>query len=155
MYGIYKNPNSLLISKKLFNRLIYSFIILSTIWFISCDRPKCSNKNSIFETNAPDSKKYKDELIKQLSKVDTTKLTYWLQKYHQQEGKESLYFHVQGDGLCAILQLSMIHWDKMESVRLKKGVGRRGAEFTNLKFDVVTDSLSTQFIYNTYDRLID
>ena len=136
-------------------RLIYTFLFLSTTWFFSCDRPNCNNENLIFKTNEPDSKMYKDELVKQLNTVDMEKLTYWLQKYNQHKGNESLYFHIQGDELCAILHLSMNHWNKMESVRHKKGVGRRGAQFTNLKFDVVTDSLSTEFIYNTYDMLID
>ena len=46
-------------------------------------------------------------------------------------------------------------WNKLEDVRERKGVGRRGAEFTNLKFQINQDSFSTEFIYVTYDRLID
>ena len=101
-------------------RLIYTFLFLSTTWFFSCDRPNCNNENLIFKTKEPDSKMYKDELVKQLNTVDMEKLTYWLQKYNQHKGNESLYFHIQGDGLCAILHLSMNHWNKMESVRHKK-----------------------------------
>ena len=136
-------------------KFIYTFIVLSTICLVCCDRPKCHNENPIFETNEPNSKKYKDELVRQLSTVDQKELTYWLQKYEKQNGNEYLYFHIQGDGLCAILHLSMNHWSKLENVREKKGVGRRGAEFTNLKFDIVQDSLSTRFIYSSFDRLID
>ncbi|MFS4494458.1 hypothetical protein [Maribacter sp. 2308TA10-17] len=133
----------------------YTFFLLFSIWFSSCDRPECSNENLIFENNAPNSKVYKDELVKQLGGIDETKLTYWLQKYEEKSGEESLYFHIQGDSLCAILQLSMPHWTKLEEVKEKKGVGRRGAEFTNLKFDILQDSVSTKFIYRTFDRLID
>ena len=120
-----------------------------------CDRPKCANNNPIFTNQQPESKAYKDELVKQLALTDKNQLTYWLQKYDDTDGVESLYFHIQGDGLCAILHLSMNHWNKLEHVRSKKGVGRRGAEFTNLKFDIVQDTHSTQFIYLSYDRLID
>ncbi len=116
--------------------LINTFLALITVWFVSCDRPNCKNENSIFKNNEPDSKKYKDELVSQLNRIDQSKLTYWLLKYDERNEKESLYFYIQGDGLCAILHLSMNHWSKLESVKEKKGAGRRGAEFTNLKFEI-------------------
>ncbi len=131
------------------------FGIISFLGLISCDRPKCDNNNLFFENYLPDSKIYKDELVKQLNKIDNEKLTYWLQKYEEQNGEESLYFHIQGDGLCAILHLNMDDWGKLENIRKRKGVGRRGAEFTNLKFEIIKDSVSTKFIYKTFDRLID
>lgn len=136
-------------------KLTHTIVVLSLICLISCDRPECKNENIIFETNEPNSKTYKDELVNQLNKIDQSKLTYWLKKYDKQHGKESLYFNIQGDGLCAILQLTVNDWNKLEDVRERKGVGRRGAEFTNLKFKINQDSLSTDFIYVTYDRLID
>ena len=103
----------------------------------------------------PDSRVYKDELVKRLNYIDQSKLTYWLQNHDDQNGKESLYFHIQGDGLCAILHLTINDWNKLENVRERKGVGRRGAEFTNLKFKIIKDSVSTEFIYKTFDRIID
>ena len=133
----------------------YTLLLISLNCLISCDRPKCKNENPIFETNEPNSKKYKDELVNQLNRIDQSELTYWLQKYDDQNGKESLYFNIQGDGLCAILHLTVNDWNKLENVRDRKGVGRRGAEFTNLKFKIKQDSMSTTFSYITYDRLID
>ena len=134
--------------------LLFNLILL--LGFVSCDRPDCNNENPIFENNIPDSKIYKDELVNQLNKIDQSKLTYWLQKYDDQNGKESLYFHIQGDGLCAILNLTIYNdWNKLENVRERKGIGRRGAEFTNLKFEIIKDSLSTEFVYKTFDRIID
>ncbi len=62
-------------------KLVYKILVLLLICLTSCDRPNCKNKNPILETNAPNSKKYKDELVNQLNKVDQSKLTYWLQKY--------------------------------------------------------------------------
>ncbi|WP_034058268.1 hypothetical protein [Lacinutrix jangbogonensis] len=137
--------------------LLINFILIFLLFgFVSCDRPECNNENSIFENNMPDSKIYKDELVKQLNTIDQSKLTYWLKKYDDQNGKESLYFNVQGDGLCAVLNLTIYNdWNKLENVREKKGVGRRGAEFTNLQFDIIKDSLSTEFVYKTFDGIID
>ena len=135
--------------------LITLLLFTSFLVVISCDRPNCTNNNPIFEINSSDSKKYKDELVKRLNNIDKTKLTYWLQKYDQKDGKESLYFHIQGDGLCAILHLNINDWSKLEVVRERKGIGRRGAEFTNLKFKIIEDSISTEFIYKTFDRIID
>ncbi|MDB4203747.1 hypothetical protein N9758_02120 [Flavobacteriaceae bacterium] len=136
-------------------KLVCTILALSLICFISCDRPRCNNKNLIFETFEPNSKKYKDELVAQLNSVDSSQLTYWLQKYDNQNGKETLYFNIQGDGLCAVLHLSVNHWNKLEHIRERKGIGRRGAEFTNLKFQIYQDSSSTDFVYISYDRLID
>ena len=136
-------------------KLVYTFLILSAMCLLSCDRPKCANENIIFKTNTPNSKKYKDELVTQLNKVKDSKLTYWLQKYDEQNGKETLYFNIQGVGLCAILHLTMNHWNTLENVRETKAVGRRGTEFTNLKFKIKQDSISTEFVFVSYDRLID
>ena len=136
-------------------KLVCTILALSLICFISCDRPHCINENLIFETFEPNSKKYKDELVAQLNSVDSSQLTYWLKKYDNQNGKETLYFNIQGDGLCAILHLSVNHWNKLEHIRDRKGIGRRGAEFTNLKFQIYQDSSSTDFVYISYDRLID
>ena len=136
-------------------KLVCTILAFSLICFISCDRLHCTNENLIFETFEPNSKKYKDELVAQLNSVDSSQLTYWLKKYDNQNGKETLYFNIQGDGLCAILHLSVNHWNKLEHIRERKGIGRRGAEFTNLKFQIYQDSSSTYFVYISYDRLID
>lgn len=137
------------------NILIKGLLIILIINLSSCDRPQCNNKNPIFENNLPDSKIYKDELVNQLNKIDQSQLSFWLQKYDNTNQIETLYFHIQSNELCAILHLNIKDWDKLEDVRKRKGIGRRGAEFTNLKFDVIKDSVSTKFIYKTYDRLID
>lgn len=134
---------------------VWAIFVISITLSISCDRPECTNENPIFDTNEPNSKIYKEELAQQLAQVDESELRYWFQKYEDKEGIESLYFYVQSDSLCAVLYLTMNHWEKLERVREKKGVGRRGAEFTNLSYEIVQDSLSTRFIYNTFDRIID
>jgi hypothetical protein len=142
-------------NKSMRNRQVSIFVGMLAIWMVSCDRPDCNNDNPIFEIYQPDSKEYKTELAEVLNTVDQSKLKYWLQKYDEQSGIETLYFYVQGDGLCAVLHLTVSDWNKLEKVRERKGVGRRGAEFTNLKFNIVQDSTHTQFVYHTFDRIID
>ena len=39
-----------------------------------------------------------------------------LQKYDEQNCK-TLYFNIQGDGLCAILHLTINNWNKLEHIR--------------------------------------
>ena len=135
----------------IFKTILFIFLI----GFVSCDRPDCYNANPIFEKNEPESNIYKNELAKQLKSINQEKLTYWLEKYEEHNGKEFLYFHIQGENLCAILVLTMNKWDKLENVREKKGVSYTGAEFTNLEFEIQKDSLSTEFIYKKFNRIID
>ncbi len=134
---------------------IQTILLVFVLGFISCDRPDCTNTNQVFESNKPESKLYKDELVKQLKNIDQTKLRYWLQKYEERNGKEFLHFNIQSDGLCAIIVLTMNDWEKLENLREKKGVSYRGAEFINLKFETQTNASSTVFIYKSFYQIID
>ena len=133
---------------------ILSFLFI-VILFQSCDRPDCTNTNPIFDNYTPESEIYKYELNRVLQEVDRSQLTYWLKDYKEFQKTEYLYFYIQGDDLCAVIPLQMLHWNKLEELKPKKGSGRFNAEFVNLKFDVVTDSTSTEFIYSSYDWIID
>ncbi|MFK7756438.1 MAG: hypothetical protein AB8B53_05845 [Flavobacteriales bacterium] len=135
--------------------LTCALIFLTIAILTSCDRPECINENPIFLAHEPDSKIYKDELVKQLKQKDQNELRFWLQKYDIQDGIESLYFHVQSKDLCAILHLTVKDWQKLEDVKERKGVGRRGAEFTNLQFKILEDDLKTTFEYITFDSILD
>lgn len=136
------------------NKIILSLFGLALI-LSACDRPVCKNTNPVFDKYSPDSDEYKSELIKQLGIVDKTKLTYWFSQYVESVGKELLFFHIQGDGLCAMLVLNVDNWSKLEELRQKKGVSFRGAEFINLKFEIVQDSLNTEFKFLDFERIID
>lgn len=125
------------------------------LFFASCDRPDCQNKNLVFDTKSPESKAYKDELLKELDRLDQSQLSYWLQAYDKQDGNEFLSFHIQGEGLCAILHLEVENWQGIEYIRKNKAVGSRGAEFRGLKFAALSDSISTRFLYQGQERIID
>jgi hypothetical protein len=133
---------------------LLALVTLATL-FIGCDRPVCKNTNPLFDKYSPDSREYKAELGKQLGIVDRSKLTYWFNAYVESNGQEQVFFNIQGDGLCAVIVLDVEDWGKLEQLRQKKGLGYRGAKFTNLKFDIRQDSVKTVFIYRDFDKLID
>lgn len=134
-------------------KLLFCCILLISL--IACDRPACTNANPIFDQNEPSSKIYKDELVKQIKLVEANKLKYWLAKYEKEQGAEFLHFHVQGEGLCAQMVLTMNQWNKLENVRKLKGKSYIGAEFTNLVFDIQQDTKQTAFVYKDTGRIID
>lgn len=136
-------------------RYKHLFLYLGIVLFLACDRPECENTNAIFDTHAPHTAIYKAELAQQLQTVNSDKLRYWLQKYENTQHTESLYFYVQGDGLCAVLHMTMTQWQQMEAIRANKAVGRRGAEFIGLEYDIVTNNNETQFIYKRFNHLLD
>ena len=108
-----------------------------------------------FFSNIPNCEVYKAELAKQLKQIDTSNLRYWLQKYENNQDVESLYFYVQSEELCAVMHMTITHWTQLERLRQKQGVGRRGAEFVNLQYDIVINKDNTQFFYNRFERMID
>lgn len=134
---------------------LLSVLCIALLVLASCDRPECNNSNSIFDTNVPNSEIYKAELAKQLKRIDTSNLRYWLQKYENDQDVESLYFYVQSEDLCAVMHMSMPHWTQLERLRQKQGIGRRGAEFVNLQYDIVINKDNTQFFYKGFDSMID
>ena len=151
--SMYKTSvKNMTIKTRVINSIALYLLLISVM---SCDRPDCMNNNQTFDINQPSSKIYKEELVKELKIVDRSKLTYWLQKYEQVNDQEYLHFYIQGDNLCAKIVLRMNHWDRLKNLRKKKGVTYRGAEFTNLQFDIQQDSLRTEFIYSSFDRIID
>lgn len=138
------------------SKLHYVFVLFCLlIYTVACDRPACENSNPVFEKFPPETKQYKDELVKQLNLIENTRLRYWLEKYQEKDGQEYLYCFVQGDGLCAKIVLTVKQWNKIQDIQTKKGVGYRGAEFKNLKFDIFQDVDHTEFIYKDIEEIID
>ena len=138
------------------SNLIKLLTITFTLVFItSCDRPVCKNTNPVFDKFSPETKEYKDELVKQLKRVDNSKLTYWLDKYQEADTQEFLYIFIQGDGLCAKGVVTVKQWNKLEGIKRTKGKGYVGAKLKNLKLDIYQDSANTELIYRDVDRIID
>ncbi len=146
--------------QKIFYLLASCFLL---VVLISCNnRPDCTNSNEIFNKYSPGDRVYKNELVRQLSLVDNSKLKYWIQEYAEIEGENFIYFYIQGDGLCAIIEIN-INTEKIKKEielthngippkHMTIGSTHRGIEFMNLEFDIKQDSLLTEFIYRDYER---
>lgn len=136
---------------------INSFLALCTLLVSSssCYHQECKNVNPIFDNYAPDSKIYMDELAFRLKEIDNSELSYWFEKYEEEEGNDHLFFLVQGKNLCAIMKLTVNEWDNFENLRRTKGKSYQGAKFLNLKYSILQDSLITDFVYISHDRIVD
>lgn len=140
--------------KKYFIKTISVFYFLLLI--VSCDRPECNNTNPIFNKYSPETKIYKDELVKELKKVENSKLTYWMDSYQEINNSKFIYVHIQGDGLCAKIMLTIDSSEiGIEEMLEKKGLTYSGAELENLKFDIKKDNKSTAFIFREVSGIID
>jgi hypothetical protein len=134
---------------------------LITILFLlsiatSCDRPLCENTNPIFDKYSPETKEYKDELVNQLSQIDKSKLTYWMDTYQNKSNSEYMGVYIQGDGLCAKIVLVIKDSRKgIEDIIQHEGVSYVGAELEGLKFDITQDSVKTEFVFREVGNVVD
>ncbi|MBK7173464.1 MAG: hypothetical protein IPH84_09560 [Bacteroidales bacterium] len=129
-------------------------IFLSALIF-ACDRPDCTNVNPVFDQYLPGEKLYNDELASQLTRIDQDKLSYWFKEYRVVNQQEELCFYVQGDGLCAEIVMKVTDWTQLEDLRKAKGKTYSGAEFVKLRYEVLRDTLTTEFIFKRFARIID
>lgn len=131
-------------------------VLILSLAIISCDRQECNNTNPTFEKYAPETKEYKDELVRQFAKADKSKLRYWVDTYQEEDNARYLYVHVQDDALCAKLVLSIKDSNEGICRLLKnKGMSYKGAELENLKFDIRQDSTQTEFVFREVSGIVD
>lgn len=123
---------------------------------VGCDTPTCKNTNSTFDKYAPDTKEYKDELVKQLATVDKSKLTYWMDTYQEDNNSKYINALIQGDGLCAKIVLTVNDSGKgIEDILKNKGKGYHGAQLEDLKYDIKQDSTSIEFVFQEISGIVD
>jgi hypothetical protein len=140
-------------TKTLFTSLAL-FSLLCSI--VSCDKPVCKNTNTVFDKYSPVSKEYKDELVRQMARVDKSKLTYWIDNYQEDNHLQYILAQIQGDGLCAKIVLVVNDSEKgIEGIIKSKGIGYRGAELEDLKFSIKQDSTSTEFVFQEISGIVD
>ncbi len=131
-----------------------STLVLSLI--ASCNRPACHNTNIALDKYPADTKGYKEELIKQFEKLDKSKLTYWLANYREDNTSKYLTANVQGDGLCALIDLRVNDSVKgIERILKTKGIGYIGAELEDLNFEIKQNSGSTEFVFRNISGISD
>ncbi|WP_320814040.1 hypothetical protein [Flavobacterium sp.] len=132
------------------------FSLLVIVFFISCDEPKCTSSNPIFNNNEYTSEIYQEELANVLGKSNPEELQFWLKSYTEDENNKYLNVSVQGNDICAVAVIKINNIDsKIKGIVDSKGVGYRGAELKNLKFVTLKDKKSTRFIYRSLDTIID
>lgn len=140
--------------EKYYIKLITIFCF--SIIIISCDRPTCKNTNPVFDKFLPDRQEYKDELGKELGKIDKTKLKYWMDSYREFDNSQFIYANIQGNGLCAKIVLKIeTSTDGIEGILKNKGEGYIGAELENLKFDIKKDNGKTEFVFKEISGIVD
>ena len=94
--------------------------------------------------------------MKQLAKVNKSKLTYWMDTYQKDNNSQYIHAHIQGDELCAKIVLVVNGSDKgIEGIIKNKGMGYSGAELEDLKFDIKQDSTSTKFVFQSISDIGD
>ena len=130
-------------------------LLILCLSHVSCDRPKCKNQNPIFDSYSIDSKEYKNELAKEITRIETPNLRYWLNSYLEENGKEYIVVYIQNDELCAKGILEVKEWTKIEGIKKRKGVSYRGAELLGLEFEIYQTDSTTNFIYKNLERIID
>ncbi|WP_296143834.1 hypothetical protein [uncultured Flavobacterium sp.] len=138
--------------KKYFTKflLVFCFYIV-----FSCSETEVKT-NPVFEKYLPETKQYKDELVKQLDTIDKSKLSYYFDSYEEINGLEYLHVTIEGKNLKADAIIQVKNWDdKIEIIRKFKGKGYGGAEMINLRFDIEKDTAKTEFIYAGVDELVD
>lgn len=110
----------------------------------------------VFDQHAPQTKQYKDELVKQLKLVDQSKLSYWMGIHQEKDNLKYIHANIQGDGLCAVVALTIKESQTgIEGILKSKGMGYLGAELKGLKFDILQDSTNTEFVFKSVDSIID
>ena len=136
---------------------IHSFLILAVaiIFFVSCDRPECTNTNPVFDSNGIETIDYKRELASEIERIGMENLTYWFSDYTVQNGKEFITVNIQGEGLCALGILQVNEWTNIEGIKKTAGVSYRGAELKGLVYDIVDDGSSINFIYQDIEHIVD
>jgi hypothetical protein len=133
------------------------FTSLSLLLFLyGCQNGTCTNSNSIFDKNLPESKIYQDELIKQLKQTANSDVVYTLKEYKQKGDNTYLYVVTKSTNLCAIAVVKVVEWnEKIEDIHRTKGKGYFYSEFKNLQLDFIQDSLKTEIIYKDLEKIID
>lgn len=132
-----------------------SLLYLLTL-LMSCDRPACKNTNPLFDQYTADHEEYKQELARELKRVDAAELTFWVASYQEKNGLPTINANIQGDGLCSVIALTIGESrNGIEDVITKKGGGYRGAELKDLKFEVVQNGADTKFLFRSVSSIID
>src|SRR5688572_23314777 len=93
----------------------------ASTFMVSCGDPECKNINPVFDQYSPESKEYKNELVRQLKRIDQSTLSYVLDQYQEHDSVQYLHVLFHGESLCAKGIVVVKKWDdKLEGIRKAK-----------------------------------
>ncbi|NUO00567.1 MAG: hypothetical protein HUU01_08125 [Saprospiraceae bacterium] len=136
----------------------YLFLLLGVGMILgaaSYKRSECTNTNPVFDAYAPETPEYRNELARQLRSLDPSDLNYWFDSYSELGGKEYINIRINGTGMCAIAQIAVSDWAKLEGIRRTKGMGYVGARLKGLVFDISDAPSGALFNYRDLQRIVD
>lgn len=135
--------------------IIFSVLLLLLGLSPACDRPRCETANAVFKDHAIESIEYKKELSQEIEEQNKEELQFWFKKYKKDEKGERIYVNVQGEALCAIMELEVFSWEGIENIRKYKGKSYVGAELIDLRYDVVKENGDVRFVYQGVEGIFD
>lgn len=145
------NKKRTIVKKYIVTSLLLSCLLLA----VSCNNAEVK-ENPVFATHLPETKQYKDELVKQLASADKSKLVYYFDSYEQKNGLDYLNVAIEGENLKAIVPMLIKNWDlTLQPIKEFKGKGYGGGELVNLKYEIVQDSVTTEFVYVSATEILD
>jgi len=137
-------------------KYLTKILFLVSVSFIASCNNTTAKQNAVLEKSLPDSKAYKDELVKELKAADPTTLSYFFESYEEKDGKEYLRINIEGENLEAQTLLLVKNWDAaLQPIKEFKGKGYSGGELVNLKYEILQDSTSTEFVYVSANEIVD
>ena len=126
--------------------------------FFSCGSAVCENTNPVFDNYEPVSKEYKLELVKQLSIVDKSKLSYWFLGFTEVENEKQLHCLIKSKDLCAVMILEVSdellnkHWPLYG---IRKYSNNEKNRFLSFQYEIKEDTLNPKFIYQKHSIIVD
>jgi hypothetical protein len=130
-------------------------IVLAALLVTSCDRPKCSNTNPVFDKYAPETNEYKAELIKELKKASAKKISYWIDKYSVKDSIEYMSVDIQDGTLCAKAIFNITNALSLEQYKKVKGLSYRGAGLAGFKYHIDSANGNYNFIFDDVAWIVD
>ena len=135
-------------------RQILFLIAVSLMLTTACDRPKCKNKNPIFDQHSPTSNEYKRELVSQINQNGYSNVKYWIADYLETDSSDYLILDVQSKDLCATGYFRIVDSNKIEDIIRTKGKGYRGARIRGFEFTTV-EGENFELVFSDLKGIID
>ena len=133
-------------------KLIY---LLPLTLLIACDKPDCTNKNPVFDKNAPGSMTYDTELVKQMTEQAAADQHFWIEGYKEKDGKEYMQVELQAKDMCAHFEMDITGNGDLEQFRKVKGMSYSGAGLAGLKLKIANNDTSYSFFFERVQTIVD